>query len=317
MAGANAPGAKVTGEFDIALNAVAVKLNGATLEHDRVRADGPARRVQGLYRPPAHDDPDLALDPRLEAWTQAGGAADAGDGVKVAIIDTGIDVPHPCFADAGYPTRSSSAHGVHQQQGDRREGVQQQGGEPGYTPEDVERSRDARRRHGRLQLEHTGRRSTASSCRYEHSGVAPRALLGNYNVFPGDVADARSEDILDALEAAYERGLRRREHEPRRRLAGQTGPALAWRSTTSTAPNMVVAVAAGNSGPGFSTIESPGKRAARADRRCRTVGALRQLLRSRSTAPHVPGAAGDFGRVTARPTAPLGVVTAPASAERA
>ncbi|MBX6723184.1 MAG: S8 family serine peptidase, partial [Dactylosporangium sp.] len=30
-------------------------------------------------------------------------AAHAGEGVKVAIIDTGIDITHPCFDDAGYP----------------------------------------------------------------------------------------------------------------------------------------------------------------------------------------------------------------------
>ena len=42
---------------------------------------------------------------------------------------------------------------------------------------------------------------------YGVSGVAPRALLGNYNIFPGDVGEARSEDILNALEAAYADGF--------------------------------------------------------------------------------------------------------------
>ena len=42
---------------------------------------------------------------------------------------------------------------------------------------------------------------------YCPSGVAPRVLLGNYNVFPGDVASARSEDIVNALETAYEDGF--------------------------------------------------------------------------------------------------------------
>ena len=39
------------------------------------------------------------------------------------------------------------------------------------------------------------------------SGVAPAALLGNYNVFPGTIEDARSEDILNALDAAYADGM--------------------------------------------------------------------------------------------------------------
>src|SRR4029077_12133647 len=42
---------------------------------------------------------------------------------------------------------------------------------------------------------------------YCPSGVAPRVFLGNYNVFPDNVADAHSEDILNALEAAYAAGM--------------------------------------------------------------------------------------------------------------
>ena len=30
-------------------------------------------------------------------------AGTAGEGVKVAVIDSGIDVTHPCFDDTGYP----------------------------------------------------------------------------------------------------------------------------------------------------------------------------------------------------------------------
>src|SRR5947207_12915110 len=39
------------------------------------------------------------------------------------------------------------------------------------------------------------------------SGIAPGAWLGNYNVFPGDVTDARSEDILNAVDAAVADGM--------------------------------------------------------------------------------------------------------------
>ena len=63
-------------------------------------------QLQAVYRPLAHDDPDLRLVHALEAWTAGGGTPAAkGDGVKVAIVDTGIDVTHPCFNDAGYPTQ--------------------------------------------------------------------------------------------------------------------------------------------------------------------------------------------------------------------
>src|SRR5437879_2216454 len=98
---ANAPRAQVTGEFDLALNAVAVQLNGEALS--TLAAAPMVRRVeyQGVYYPMI-TDPDLSIISAMDAWNRAGGAASAGEGVKVAVVDSGIDVAHPCFNDAGY-----------------------------------------------------------------------------------------------------------------------------------------------------------------------------------------------------------------------
>src|SRR5215207_1477836 len=100
---ANAPSTRITGEFDLAVNAVSVKLNGASL---RMLRSAPGVRFveqQGVFTPVAHEDPDLSLSHVNEAWTAVGGESNAGAGVDVAIIDSGIDVSHPCFDDAGYP----------------------------------------------------------------------------------------------------------------------------------------------------------------------------------------------------------------------
>jgi minor extracellular serine protease Vpr len=99
---ANAPAAKVTGEFDISLNAVAVQLNGSNLGTIASAPMVKQAQYEGLYRPMDNADPDLALIHAIDAWTAAGGAANAGAGVKVGIIDTGIDQTHPCLAPAGY-----------------------------------------------------------------------------------------------------------------------------------------------------------------------------------------------------------------------
>ncbi len=139
------------------------------------------------------------------------------------------------------------------------------------------------------------------------SGVAPRALLGNYNVFPGNVDNARSEDIMNALEEAYQDGFD---------VANMSlgGGSHGFQDLLTVAvdnldqANMVVAVAAGNSGPGLFTIESPGS-------------AVRALTAGASSVPHFVGAVvtaggnsygaavGDFAVVKADLTAPLGVVT--------
>ena len=138
------------------------------------------------------------------------------------------------------------------------------------------------------------------------SGVAPRALLGNYNIFPGDVLNARSEDILNALDAAYEDGF-----DVANMSLGGNAHGIQDLLTVAVdnldQANMVVAVAAGNSGPGLFTVESPGS-------------AARALAAGASTVPHFVGApvqasgntygaaTGDFAVVSANLTAPLAAV---------
>ena len=73
---ANAPNAKVTGEYDIALNAVAVQLNGTSLSTLQGAPMVKQAEYEGLYTPQAID-PDLTLINAFAGWG-AGGAANAG-----------------------------------------------------------------------------------------------------------------------------------------------------------------------------------------------------------------------------------------------
>ena len=302
---ANVPQASVTGEFDIALNAVAIKLNGASLAQVSATAMVKTAQYEGRYYPNAAD-PDLSLIHAQEAWAKQGGAADAGAGVKVAIVDTGIDVSHPCFSDSGYA-------------------AQQHLGDPKLTNNKVIAARVFNNKLNQSRFDATAVQDHGThvagtvACNFETpatvsgvtipygiSGVAPKALLGNYNVFPGDVADARSEDILNALEAAYVDGF----DVANMSLGGGSHgiqDLLTVAVDNLDRANMVVAVAAGNSGPGHFTVESPGM-------------AERALSAGASTVPHFVGApltvggamygvaAGDLPTVKADLTAVLGVV---------
>ncbi len=304
----NAPAAKVTGEFDISLNAVAVQLNGVPLGTVAAAPNVLRAEYEGLYRPLV-DDPDLAIISAVQAWNQGGGAANAGAGVKVAIVDTGIDTTHPCFSDAGYPPA--------QQLGDRRftnnkviaaKVFYNKANQSGLTPEAIQDH--GTHVSGTVACNHLTPASVAGTpIPYAMSGVAPKALLGNYNVFPGLVASARSEDILNSLEAAYADGF----DVANMSLGGGASgiqDLLGMGVDNLDQANMVVAVAAGNSGPGHRTIQSPGS-------------AARALTAGASTVPHFIGgavtvggatygaAASDFGTVPADLTAPLGVVTGP------
>ena len=314
---ANVPQASVTGQFDIALNAVAIKLNGASLAQVSATAMVRTAQYQGLYYPNVAD-PDLSLIHAEQAWAKKGGAADAGAGVKVAIVDTGIDVRHPCFSDSGYAAQPHL-------------------GDPKLTNNKVIAARVFNNKLNQngsdasAVQEHGTHVAGTVACNfgtpanvngvaipYGISGVAPAALLGNYNVFPGEVVSARSEDILNALEAAYQDGfdvanMSLGGRPPNGPQQGNASPQLGNQDLLTTAvdnldrANMVVAVAAGNEGPGHFTIGSPGT-------------AERALTAGASTVPHFVGspltvggstygiAAGDFATVSVDLTTVLGVV---------
>jgi minor extracellular serine protease Vpr len=301
---ANAPSAKVTGEYDISLNAVAVQLNGTSLGTIASAPMVKKAQYEGLYHPQSTAaDPDLPLINAFAAWSAVGGPANAGAGVEVGVIDTGIDLTHPCFNDAGYP--------AHTQLGDHR-----------YTNNKVIVARVFNNKlnqsgfDARAVQDHGTHVAGTIACNldtpavvagvaipYGVSGVAPRALLGNYAVFPGDVENARSEDILNALDAAYEDGM-----DVVNMSLGGNAHGVQDLLTNAVddldEANMVVAVAAGNSGPGHYTVESPGSAARALTAGAFTVGHFVGAPVSVGSATY-PAASGDFHVVASDLTAAL------------
>jgi minor extracellular serine protease Vpr len=306
---ANAPKARVTGSWDISLNAVSVKLNGTTLTKLRSSTLVVRAEYEGLYYPTA-DDPDLGIIDAIAAWSAngKGGAADAGKGVRVAIVDTGIDQDHACFDDAGYTAPAGFPRGQIKYTNNKvivAKVFNNKGNLNGFDAKAVQDH--GTHVAGTVACDfQTPAVVDGVSIPYGVSGVAPAAFLGNYNVFPGDVLNARSEDILNALDAAYSDGF----DVANMSLGGGAHgiqDLLTIAVDNLDAANFVIAVAAGNSGPGHFTVESPGS-------------AARALSAGASTVPHFVGApltvggstygiaAGDFATVSADLTATLGVV---------
>ena len=309
----NAPKARITSEMDIAVHAVGVKLNGTKLATIRKAPMVRFAELQGIFRNDAHDDPDLSLIHANEAWAAVGGEANAGAGVKVAVIDSGIDASHPCFDDTGYA-------------------AQTQLGDTSLTNNKVIVAKVFNNNLKKLGVDasavdshgthvagtiacnaHTPASIGGVDIPYDPSGVAPRALLGNYNVFPGDTGSARSEDIIDALDAAYEDGF----DVANMSLGGARndgGGAFLLDNAIDNLDraNMVVAVAAGNEGPGYFTVHYPG-----AAPRALTAGAsvvghsIINLVTVDGT--DYEAVVGDFGTPETDVSGPLAVVPDPAS----
>jgi minor extracellular serine protease Vpr len=274
----NAPSAKITGEFDISVNAVAVQLNGTPLSAIAAAPQVRGVSYEGLYTPQVVD-PDLTLINAFNAWTDVGGSANAGRGVKVGILDTGIDITHPCFNDTGYSYPSGFPKGDTSFTNKKvivAKVFNNKAGNKGYTPEAVQ----AHGTHvsGTVACDYgvSGNPTTTVDgvlVGYGVNGVAPAAWLGNYNIFPDEVGNARSEDILNALDAAYQDGM----DIVNMSIGGSHGKSgnVGFNDLVMDAVNdldqagMVSAIAAGNSGPRFNTVESPGAAA-----RALTAGAV-------------------------------------------
>ncbi|HKU85576.1 MAG TPA: S8 family serine peptidase [Casimicrobiaceae bacterium] len=309
---ANYPKAKITGNFDISLNAVAVELNGAPLAGIAATPLVKQAQYEGIYHK-LNTVPDLALVRAPQAWTSGGGAEHAGEGVKVAIIDTGIDVRHPCFADDKYPAQK--------QLGDTKftnnkvivaKVFNNKAGSRSYTAEAIQD-------HG-THVAGTVACNFATPATVDGaaipdpiSGVAPKALLGNYNIFPDQVDDARSEDILNALDAAYADGF----DVANMSLGGNAHgiqDLLTIAVDNLDQANMVVAVASGNSGPDLRTVESPGSALRALTAGASSVGQQMYFIVSVGGSTTYRTIKGDFGSAPAGGlTAPLAVLLDPAS----
>jgi minor extracellular serine protease Vpr len=275
---ANAPRARVTSEYDVSLNAVAVQLNGASLATIAAAPMVQKAEYNVLYHPSMSES--YKIINASGAWTTAGGRANAGAGIKIGDIDTGIDNTHPFFDPTGfsYPpgfpkcdaADSASHHedqdckyvsekvivakvfyNKAQQQGLDAQAIQDHGTHTAGTAAGV-----------------TGKTAVVSGVSIDDmSGIAPGAWLGNYNVFPGELLSARTEDLLNAVDAAVADGMDVLNFSISGGYNGNND-LLANAMDNVVDAGVVIAVSAGNAGPGPSTVNSP----ARA-RRVITVGA--------------------------------------------
>jgi len=257
----NMPTIQVVDEYSIVMNAIAVKLNGNGM-NGLLNAPG-ATFISGdyLYHLEMNRSPTLIGAPTL--WTAVGGQGNAGAGVKIGIIDTGIDQTHPFLTDnsltvpAGFPKCDAIDSAV---------------GTPDTQCKFVSNKvivakvfETLTNFDGHAAQEHGSHVSgiaagVANTCApfvgCTLSGIAPKAFLGNYNVFPGNVLDASSHDIAKAVEAAVADGM----DVLNLSLGGTANPSdvLVNAVNSATDAGVVLAIAAGNSGPGAGTIDSPG-----------------------------------------------------------
>lgn len=182
-------------------------------------------------------------------WERVGGSGAAGEGVRIAVLDSGIDVSNRMFSDAGFTAPSGFPRGDLSNTNDKvivaksflTSGTSSAADENG---------------HGTHVAGIAAGSSTLSPFG-ALSGVAPRAFLGNYRVLGAD-GRGRDDLIARALEEAVADGF----HVANLSLGSEASNDVTFLERTvenAVSAGMVVVIAAGNSGAsGEATVGSPG-----------------------------------------------------------
>ncbi len=252
------PDTRVRWRYRLVANGFAVVLPRSELA--RLRQLPGVRRVYEptQYGPQLDKSPTQIGAPQL--WGP--GLATAGQGIKIGIIDTGIDESHPFFDPSGYPMPPGFPKG--QRQFTTAKVIVARIFPPPEVSSSGARLAFDENGHGtHVAGIAAGNASTRTSGGRTVSGVAPRAYLGNYKVFVptefGLSPNANAPEITAAIEAAVADGmdvinlsLGEPEIEPRRDIVAQALDAAA-------AAGVVSVVAAGNdyNDVGAGSVSSP------------------------------------------------------------
>ncbi|MGH9196400.1 MAG: S8 family serine peptidase, partial [Acidimicrobiia bacterium] len=295
----NAASAVLEAEYDTTLNGLAITLSGRDLQAVLAGPGVKSVSIDREFRPAMNISRLLIGGPQIDAALTAAGKGAAGVGMKVGIIDSGIQRDHPFFnpssysAPAGFPVADNpsnfasctSAKIIVARAYPKPPGADacdDQNGHGTHVAGTVAGNSGATATIGTVSISGL-------------SGVAHRAWLGNYNVFPNDQASARSVEIIRAIEDGVSDGM----DVLNMSLGGpvlqpEQGDPLAQAVNAAAEAGVVMAVAAGNAGPGIFTVSSPGN-------------ASGALTAAATTNPHfigipvtfdsttVPAAVGQFG----------------------
>ncbi|HEU6443464.1 MAG TPA: S8 family serine peptidase, partial [Gaiellaceae bacterium] len=206
------PAARIRWRYRVVLNALAVVLPAGSVQRLE-RVDGVAAvHLSSRYRAQLDRSPSAIGAPTV--WGP--GLPTAGQGMKIAIIDDGVDHRHPFFDPAGYTMPPGFPKG-----------------QASYTTAKVIAARafpppSPRSRYAALPLDpeasehathvagiaagNNGTPVAVGGGRVTVSGVAPKAYIGNYRVLTVPTAsnvglNGNSPEIAAAIEAAVQDGM--------------------------------------------------------------------------------------------------------------
>jgi minor extracellular serine protease Vpr len=251
-----ARGARVRGGTSALMNTLTVEIADSRI--DALRATPGVRRVYPVFEYRMELDYAPILHRAVRAWEAIGGEGKAGQGIKIGVIDSGIDAGHPGFQAPDLPVPEGFPKV-------RRES------DMAFTNHKVIVARSYEDMLGAASpsaadvIGHgTALAMVAAGVRNKGpygiiTGIAPGAYLGSYKIFTGVEGRSRTDVIVRAIDDAVADGM------DVINLSIGSSPAphperdLLYQAVErSAAAGVIVTKSAGNSGPDPGTISSPG-----------------------------------------------------------
>jgi minor extracellular serine protease Vpr len=256
------PGAQVQGTTDIVMNAVFVRVPAK--HYNALRALPGVKKVYFSRLHRMHLDQAAIIQNAQGLWNAVGGGSQAGRGIKIGIIDSGIDITNPMFsssgfsAPSGYPKSDTIA-------------------DKAFTNAKVIVARNYisplynyNTQSIKTAIDEVGHGTFVAGCAAGEqvnapnatiAGMAPGAYLGSYKIFgtPGINDGASTSAILAAINDAIADGMNviNLSLGALDYLPPQDDPEVAAVENAVRA-GVVVTISAGNDGSTTHTISSPG-----------------------------------------------------------
>ncbi len=249
---------QVQGSIDTVLNAVFVRVPFA--RYSEIQRLPGVKKVYFSHRYRIALDYAAGVQNAQGMWDKAGGSAMAGAGVRIGVIDTGIDIANPMFVDDSLTPPSDFPRG-----------------DTNFTNKKVIVARNyVDTKYGYAQqavtsaIDEVGHGTFVAGCAAGKqvaapvatiAGMAPGAFLGSYKVFgtPGINDSAHSAAILVAINDAVNDGmnvLNLSLGALNYIAASEDAESIAL--SNAIAGGVVAVLAAGNDGPDNYTISNPG-----------------------------------------------------------
>lgn len=242
------PNLRVRAELRKLANAVSIEVSATELA--AIAALPGVKRVELVKEVHTLLDASVPLINAPALWARLGGAGAAGQGMKIAILDTGIDITNPLFSDAGFTMPAGFP--------------KTNNGSGALTNSKVIAAKsflrpvsDAQDQNGHgSNVAGIAAGSVTASPLGTIAGVAPMAYLGNYRVLGTD-GSGPTDLIAQGIEQAVADGFDVLSMSFGA-AADSTLDITATTSEAAVAAGKIVVIAAGNDGPDPTTISSPG-----------------------------------------------------------